>query len=101
MILDRALQLVLHSACILGAFGGRAVRLPPVRRRVAWSRSVDSAASPFSCCWLKIDRDQKWVHRIARSCRCRAAAQRSDDTLFRTDERAQYRFAEGTSKGGM
>jgi len=23
------------------------------------------------------------------------------DALFRTDERAQYRFAEGTSKGGM
>jgi hypothetical protein len=23
------------------------------------------------------------------------------DALFRTDERAQYRLAEGTSKGGM
>ena len=23
------------------------------------------------------------------------------DALFRTDERAQYRFAEGTCKGGM
>jgi hypothetical protein len=77
MILDRALQLVLHSACILGAHGGRAVRLPPVRKRVAWSPSVDSASQPVQLLlaeqFTEIKNGKR--HRIARSCRCRAAAQ--------------------------
>jgi hypothetical protein len=103
MILDRALKLVLHSACILGAFGGRGVRLPPVRKRVAWSRSVDSAASPLSCCWLTINRVQKWEtspDNEKLSLPGRSSDLRSDDALFRTDERANYRFPNGHLREG-
>ena len=87
---------------------------PHAQEVEAGQRAPSSAATrgkrvrqPFSC-WLKIDRDQNGKRppdnekTVVAGC---GLDLRSDmggfDALFTTDERAHYRFAEGTSQGGM